>query len=101
MKRAIAYVTIDGVVALLFVLFLFNTTIIEDRSTMTMGIIGGVLPDLIVAVYEVTRVTWLRWFHRMHFFFHNMVCEKHGDLRFASGFAMQMIFLAALLTRWM
>ena len=98
-KRAIAYVTLDGVASILFVLFLFNTSIADDRATMSMGILGGVLPDLIVAAYEVTRAKWLRWFHRLHFFFHNMVSSRHGDLRFASGFAMQVIFLAALLTR--
>lgn len=98
-KRAIAYVTLDGVVAILFVLFLFNTTFTSDRSTVSMGILGGVLPDLIVGVYEITRVKWLRWFHRVHFFFHNLISAKYGDLKFASGFAMQMIFLAALLTR--
>lgn len=98
-KRAIAYVTIDGVVAIFFILFLFNTRLFENRLSISMGIVGGVLPDLIVGVYEVTRFKSLRWFHRVHFYFHNMLSSRHGDLTFASGFAMQMVFLAALITR--
>ena len=98
-KRAIAYVMIDSVIAVFFILFILNTAIADDHATLSMGIVGGVLPDLLVALYEVTRVRWLRWFHRVHFFFHNLISAKHGDLRFASGFAMQMVFLAALMTR--
>jgi hypothetical protein len=33
------------------------------------------------------------------FYFHNLVSAKYGDLSFPSGFAMQMVFLAALITR--
>jgi hypothetical protein len=98
-KRALAYVTIDGIVALLFVLFLFNTHLFENRLAISMGIIGGVLPDLLVGLYEVTRMKGLRWVHRVHFYFHNLVSAKYGDLSFPSGFAMQMVFLAALITR--
>ena len=98
-RRALAYVTIDGVVSILFVLFLFNSQQFQNRFTMTMGILGGVLPDLLVAVYEVTKVRGLRWFHRVHFYFHNLVSHRIGDLSFPSGFAMQMVFLAALMTR--
>ncbi len=98
-KRAVAYVVIDSVVAILFVLFLFNTHLFENRLSISLGIAGGVLPDLLVAVYELFRVRGLKWFHRVHFFFHNMVSGRWGDLSFPSGFAMQILFLAALLTR--
>jgi hypothetical protein len=98
-KRAIAYATIDAVVCVLFVLFLFNTKIVENRLATTMGIAGGVLPDMLVAVYELTKARWLKWFHGVHFFFHNLVVNKRGDMAFASGFAMQLVFLAALVSR--
>lgn len=98
-KRAVAYVVIDGVVAILFVLFLFNTQVFDHRLAISMGIAGGVLPDLLVAVYELFRVKGLRWFHRVHFFFHNMISGRYGDLAFPAGFGMQLLFLAALFTR--
>lgn len=95
-KKAVAYVMIDAAIAIYFILFLFNADIPTNRLTVSMGIAGGILPDLLVAVYEVWRVKGLRWFHRLHFFFHNMVSEKK-DMTLASGFAMQVMFLAALL----
>ncbi len=98
-KRAIAYAAIDSCVAIATVLFLFNTKFFENRFSISMGIIGGILPDFLVAVYEVFRFKWLRWFHRLHFYFHNLICSHHGDMAFSSGFAMQMIFLAALISR--
>ncbi len=98
-KRALAYVLIDGVAALFFSMFLLNVKFDPDESALTAGIVGGVLPDLLVGVYEVKRFKWLRWFHRLHFFFHNRVSGRWGDLSFPSGFAMQLVFLAALMTR--
>jgi hypothetical protein len=95
-KKALAYVFIDAAVAIYFILFLFNSDIATNRLTVSLGIAGGILPDLLVAVYEVWRVRGLGWFHRLHFFFHNMVSEKK-DMTLASGFAMQVMFLAALL----
>ncbi|QQR60938.1 hypothetical protein IPH19_00505 [Candidatus Uhrbacteria bacterium] len=96
-KSSIAYVTIDGILTTLFVLFIFNLGLGDAKLAITMGIIGGVLPDLLVGVYEVFRVPGFKWFHRLHFFFHNMVSEQH-DMTFASGFAMQVLFLAGLLS---
>ena len=96
-KSSIAYVTIDGVLTVLFVLFLFNLGLGDAKLAISLGIVGGVLPDLLVGVYEVFRVRGLSWFHRLHFFFHNMVSEKH-DMTFASGFAMQVLFLFGLLS---
>ena len=72
-KRALAYVTIDSLVAMMFVLSLFNTDLIQHRLAISTGIIGSVLPDFLVALYEVFRIKRLRWFHRLHFFFHNLV----------------------------
>ncbi|MCK9360862.1 hypothetical protein M0Q28_01385 [Patescibacteria group bacterium] len=95
-KKALAYVIIDAAVAIYFILFLFNADLATNRLTVSLGIAGGILPDLLVAVYEVWRVRGLGWFHRLHFFFHNLISEKK-DMTLASGFAMQVMFLAALL----
>ncbi len=96
-KRSIAYVVIDSIITIFFVLSLFNVGLGDAKFSVTMGIIGGVLPDFLVAVYEVFRIRGLKWFHRLHFFFHNMISEKK-DMTFASGFAMQVVFLVALIS---
>ncbi len=95
--NSIAYVVIDGIVSVFFTLFLFNLGLGDAKLSVSLGIVGGMLPDLLVGVYEVFRIPGLKWFHRFHFFFHNMVSEQH-DMTFASGFAMQVLFLAGLVT---
>jgi hypothetical protein len=100
-RRAIAYVTTDAIVTLFFVLFLFNTEFYTNRLTMTLGIIGGVLPDLLVGLYELARVPGLRWFHRVHFFFHNLISSRKGDIPLLPALGMQAAFIFALATRWM
>ena len=95
--RSIAYVVIDSFVMLLFVLFLFNSDLIISRQAVTYGIIGGVLPDFIVGLYEVFKFGWLKWFHQLHFKFHNYFTQ-HKDIPFAVGFAMQFVFLSGLIS---
>ncbi|MFA6428925.1 MAG: hypothetical protein WCV84_00300 [Patescibacteria group bacterium] len=99
MKRAVAFVTIDGVICLCFTLLVVNTGMYENLRTTSWAIFGSVLPDLLIAVHEVTRNKVLKRFHRVHFFFHNLVTSKRGDIQYASGFAMQMVFMAAVLSR--
>lgn len=95
-KRALAYVLVDSIVAMFLTMYVLNSDIFVDRRTVTIGIIAGVLPDFLVGVYELFKFKWLKWFHRVHFFFHNMVTE-HRDLSFRSGFVMQVVVLGALL----
>ena len=96
-KSSVAYSVIDGVLALIFVVFMLNTVNHGARLALSLGMDGGVLPDLIVGVYEVFKFKWLSPLHRIHFFFHNMISHKH-DMSFAAGFSMQVVFLAGLLS---
>jgi len=98
-RRALAYVTIDSIVAIVFVLAIFNAGLYTDRSVTSWGILGSVLPDFLVAIHDVTKNKFLKRFHQLHFFFHNFIVSRKGDVKFASGFAVQMIFLAAVLSR--
>lgn len=96
-RRSIAYTIIDAILAIFLVLFFFNTIQSGAKFSVTMGIIGSVFPDLVVAVYEVFRIKGLKWFHRLHFFFHNMISNER-DMSFAAGFGMQVVFLAMLIS---
>ncbi len=98
-KQTVAYVLVDSICAIFFVLFLFNTQLFEHRLAISMGIVGGVLPDFLVGLHEVFRLPGLRWFHRLHFFFHNLITDRKGDLRFAHGVAMQMVLLSVLVAK--
>ncbi len=98
-KRAVAYVTVDALVAMLFVLGLFNTGFNEHRLAISLGILGSVLPDLLVAVYQLFHVERLRWFNKFHFFFHNLITSKKGDIPLGWGIVMQLIVLVFLMVR--
>lgn len=98
-KRAVAYVTLDALVTLLGVLALFNTRFIDHRLAISLGILGGVLPDLLVAIYEVFRIKELQWFHKLHFFFHNLIITRKGDMPLTLGIAMQVSILLIIIVR--
>ena len=98
-KRAVAYVLVDGVIALLFVLMLANTRDIDSMRTFTWGIVGGVLPDLIVGLYEITKSPLLRGFTRMHFYFHDMIVRKKGDVPLYYALMAQVVLIAYLQTK--
>lgn len=98
-KRAVAYVLVDSIATIFFILFILNSGLVTDKFAVSMGIVGGVLPDFLVGLVELFNVRWLRWFHRLHFFFHNLVCSRKGDIPFSSGFAMQVVFLFVLFSK--
>ena len=98
-RKALAYVMFDGVAAIYTILFLLNIGSAPDRLTLSLGIAGGVLPDLLVGIYEVTRVPGLRWVHRVHFFFHNLVTSRKGDVALRTGLAIQFSLLAIIAVR--
>lgn len=96
---ALAYVTIDAIVALLFVLLLANTRDIESMTAYSWGIIGGVLPDLLVGIYEVTKTPLLRWFNKLHFLFHDYFIKKKGDVPLYYALLAQVVLIAYLQTK--
>lgn len=98
-RIAVAYVTIDSVVAVLFTVLLFNFRDFIHPTNVGLGIAFGVLPDALVGFSEIYRNKWLQVFHRFHFFFHNTIIDRRRDLSFRAGFIMQLIFLALLQIR--
>ncbi|TAK03276.1 hypothetical protein EPO34_04400 [Patescibacteria group bacterium] len=98
-NRAVAYVTVDAIVAILFVLVIANTRDIDHTRTFTWGIIGGVLPDLLVGVYEITKTPFLKWFNVVHFFFHDFFVKRRGDVPLYYALLAQVVLIAYLQTK--
>ncbi len=98
-KRAIAYVTLDGLAAMVLVIGLFNTDLNEHRLAISLGILGSVLPDILVALYQVFHLETLSTFNKLHLFFHNLVTSKKGDIPLSLGIVMQMLVLIFLVMR--
>ena len=98
-KMAIAYVAIDAVVAICFVLLIMNTRGLSGNEAVTWGIVGGVMPDMLVAVYEVTKSPLLRWFYKVHFFFHDFFVKRRGEVPLYYAILAQIVFIAYLQTK--
>ncbi|NQV89697.1 MAG: hypothetical protein HQ488_05215 [Parcubacteria group bacterium] len=98
-KRALAYVTADAVFAIFFVLLLANTRDIISMRTFSWGIVGGVLPDLIVGIYEITKTPLLRWFNTLHFAFHDFFVKRKGDVPLYYAILAQVVLIAYLQTK--
>ena len=98
-KQAVAYVAVDAVIAIIFVLILANTRDISSMRTFTWGIIGGVLPDLLVGIYELTKTPLLKWFNTMHFFFHDYFLKRKGEVPLYYALMAQVVLIAYLQTK--
>ena len=95
-KQAVAYVALDSIIAIFFVLFIMDVRDIDRTPALTWGIAGGVLPDMLVAIYELTKTKYLRWFFRLHFYFHDMVVKRKGDIPLHYGLLAQIIVISIL-----
>lgn len=98
-KRSVAYVMVDAVIAMLFVLFLFNVKDIVSVRNFTWGIIGSVLPDLLVGMYDLTKSRYLKWFFDLHFFFHDFFVKRKGDVPLYYALLAQIVLIAYLQTK--
>ncbi len=96
-RRAIAYVTIDSIIAVYVILLLLSNAPAHLHLSVKWGIIGSILPDLLVGVFEITKTKLLRkftvWHHKNH---HRLIGKyRHGrDIPFRWGVTYQI--LAAL-----
>lgn len=93
-KRAFAFVTIDGILAVIVVALMLAFSP-DQRLTLpiAMGVIGSVLPDFVTGIYEAWDVQSLKWFFKIHTFFHNLVSDKTGDVSLKNGLLGQAVFI--------
>lgn len=93
-RRALAYVTIDSIVAVYTIMAILSAAPGTLHGAMKWGIIGGVLPDLLVGIYEATKWRILRGYTAFHHRNHHALIGKyrHGkDIPFKWGFAYQVV----------
>ena len=82
-----------GTIVLVSLLFAY---VQMNRVALAWGIIGGILPDLLVAADELMTSTRLRWFTKLHFRFHNALTDKF-HVKALPGAAGQILVIAGLL----
>lgn len=95
-KRAVAYVMTDAILALSFIMFLFNVKDIVSIRNFTWGVFGSVLPDLMVGMYDITKSRYLKWFFDLHFTFHNFWVKRKGDVPLYYALLAQLVLVLFL-----
>lgn len=98
-KAAVAYVTVDAAIAILFILVLMNLGDYTNRLAFSASIAGSIMPDLLTALADVTKARILKPFVKLHFFFHNFFLNRYGDVKLSYAIVGQAGFIALLLQR--
>ncbi len=98
-KQAIAIVILDSSATILFILFLFNTQIFVSRLSVSLAILGAILPDALIGLAEIYKPHWLVRYHAFHFYMHNFLVHR---LRFEwpqlAGLGFQAIIFVFLMS---
>ena len=96
-KRAVAYGTVDAVLAILLILWIVNWKDFANMSAISWAIAGAVLPDLMVGLYDFTKSKYLKPLNQLHFLFHDHFIKKRGDIPLRYSLAMQAILIVVLI----
>ncbi len=95
-KLAIAYVTVDAVVAMYMVMVIFLVRTDGTNTAFAAAVAGSILPDLLVGLSDIFRTKALRAFCKFHFYFHDFFSRKHGDVPLKYALLGQAVFIAIL-----
>lgn len=98
LKRLASYGLVDGFVLILFIIYLFRNFNFAYPDSVSWGLIGGILPDLLVGLYTAGKVKGLKWFFNFHGKNHYLLLNRmKSDLPVKWGIAIQAVIFAILL----
>ncbi|TSC55929.1 MAG: hypothetical protein G01um101418_500 [Parcubacteria group bacterium Gr01-1014_18] len=98
LRRVYTFLTADLITTLLFLFSIEIFDIGTDKRIIFAAILGGLLPDLLVSFYKLTKVRFLKKFHDFHFFIHNFLPEKkHKTIRLSHALVLQGLLFLFLL----
>jgi hypothetical protein len=105
--RALLYVGADAVATVILIAVFFVSDSYFSPMAAAMGILGGLLPDLMVGVVEILKPkkrTWLSrklaWFHGFHMANHHFIIKhvrKERDIPFRYGLMLQGVVFSVLM----
>ncbi|MBU0649073.1 hypothetical protein KJ969_03160 [Patescibacteria group bacterium] len=96
-KWQIYQMIFDNVImfGLMIYLLIFN---VESYWWPTFwGILGSILPDIIVAIHECRPSKITRPFHKLHFYFHDLIPDRWRDIRFRYAVIIQIVLIVIML----
>lgn len=97
-KSMAAYGIIDYLILVFFILYAFKNFYFAKDDGVVWCMIGGILPDLLVAIYILTKTKLLEWFFKFHRWNHYLLIGRmKNDIPLKTGIAMQIIIFLILL----
>lgn len=90
------YGIMDYIIAIYLLLLFLNILEINNMRTFTFAIAGSILPDLIVVIHEASQKKLFNGFNKIHFFFHDLVSKKYGDVPLFLGISYQLVFIVLI-----
>lgn len=95
LKEIYNIIKIDAVATVIMVVVLLVYTNL-NKMAIAWGVIGGILPDLLVGLNEIVRNSWIKKFSNFHFKIHNALINSI-DVKPLPGTVMQIIAISAML----
>ena len=97
--RALAlYGSMDSVVLVFFLLFLFKNFDWANQDQIIWAIIGGIIPDFFIAFYKLTNFKPIKWFVNLHGKNHSFLVNKlKADLPLKYGMILQLFLISILI----
>ncbi len=93
-KKILSFLITDTLATLCLVVALFVSPIPFNEQLVFWGIAGALLPDIIVALYQVFEFRLLKKFNHFHYFIHDFFPEKKNKkLKFLPGLLLQILVI--------
>ena len=100
-RLALMYVAADAFATIVLITIFFLKQDYFSTVSVAMGIVGGLLPDLLVGLYEIFHPKFLRQFHKFHMRNHHFLIKRlrkfERDIPLACGLALQAFVLVVLI----
>ncbi len=91
------YGSIDAFFLAIFLIFLFKNFEFANTNYVIWAIIGGILPDILVAIHKLTNLRILNWFAKLHGRIHRFLIAKlPTDIPLKIGILGQICIMVAL-----
>jgi hypothetical protein len=81
----------DSLVVIGFTVYILAFRIEASWWPTFWGILGGVLPDMLVGVHECRPNKATKLSHQVHFYFHDIIIKRWKDIRFRYAVVLQIL----------
>ena len=96
-KAMALYGSLDACALVIYLLVLFKTFDFARFDSVSWAIIGGIIPDILVGIYQVTKIKYIKWFYKFHNWNHHLLLNRiKNDIPIKYGILVQIIGFALI-----